>query len=133
MKAHSLTQLAPQLTPLIGEDTTVVSTQNGIPWWYCPLERVDPGGIIAASIDPARVVGSIVYLGTEVVEPGVIRHTDGNRISLGEPDGTRSGALPGHRRGAHPGGSAVPGHHAISARKSGSSCWAMWRSIRSAP
>jgi len=78
----------------------VVSTQNGIPWWYFQagdgrlpelrLERVDPGGIIGAAIDPARVAGSIVYLAAEIVEPGVIRHTEGNRISLGEPDGTRS-------------------------------------------
>jgi 2-dehydropantoate 2-reductase len=90
VKAHGLTQLAPQLKPLIGDGTTVVSMQNGVPWWYCQLERVDPGGIIAASIDPARVVGSIVYLGTEIVEPGVIRHAEGNRITLGEPDGTRS-------------------------------------------
>jgi len=51
---------------------------------------VDPGGIIAASIDSSRVVGSIVYLGTEIAEPGVIRHIEGNRITLGEPDGTRS-------------------------------------------
>jgi len=100
VKAHGLTQLAPQLHPLIGENTTIVSTQNGIPWWYfqvgagehtgLPLTRVDPGGVIAAAIDPGRVVGSLVYLGTEIVEPGVIRHTEGNRISLGEPDGSRS-------------------------------------------
>jgi 2-dehydropantoate 2-reductase len=100
VKAHALTQLAPQLRPLIGEDTTVVSTQNGIPWWYfqaasgefggLPLERVDPGGVIGASIDPRRVIGSLVYLGAEIAEPGVIRHTEGNRISLGEPDGSRS-------------------------------------------
>jgi 2-dehydropantoate 2-reductase len=90
VKAHSLAQLAPQLKPLIGNETTVVSMQNGIPWWFCHLEGVDPAGIIASSIDPARVVGSIVYLGTEMVEPGVIRHIEGNRISLGEPDGTRS-------------------------------------------
>jgi len=100
VKAHALTQLAPRLRPLIGEGTTVVSTQNGIPWWYFQvgesllpglrLERVDPGGIIGAAIDPARVVGSIVYLATEIVEPGVIRHTEGKRISLGEPDGSRS-------------------------------------------
>jgi 2-dehydropantoate 2-reductase len=100
VKAHGLTQLAPQLRPLIGENTTVVSTQNGIPWWYfqvgagefagLPLTRVDPGGVIGSSIDPRRVVGSLVYLGTEIVEPGVIRHTEGNRISLGEPDGSRS-------------------------------------------
>ena len=93
VKAHGLTQLAPQLKPLIGEHTSVVSTQNGIPWWYftdAPLESVDPGGVVAASIDSKRVIGSLVYLGTEIVEPGVIRHTEGNRISLGEPDGSRS-------------------------------------------
>jgi len=90
VKAHALTSLAPELKPLIGPETTVVSTQNGIPWWYCNLQSVDPGGIIAASIDSSRVVGSIVYLGTEIAEPGVIRHMEGNRITLGEPDGTRS-------------------------------------------
>jgi 2-dehydropantoate 2-reductase len=100
VKAHGLTQLAPQLKPLIGPETTVVSTQNGIPWWYFQtgagehsgihLEKVDPGGIIGTAIDPARVIGSLVYLGTEVVEPGVIRHSEGNRISLGEPDGSKS-------------------------------------------
>jgi 2-dehydropantoate 2-reductase len=100
VKAHGLTQLAPQVRPLIRETTTVVSTQNGVPWWYFQtgsgphggirLESVDPGGIIGDTIDPACVVGSIVYLGAEIVEPGVIRHTEGNRISLGEPDGSRS-------------------------------------------
>jgi 2-dehydropantoate 2-reductase len=100
VKAHSLPQLAPLLAPVIGADTTVVSMQNGVPWWYFQgfggpwegirLERVDPGGIIAAAIEPSRVLGSIVYLSTEVVRPGVIQHTEGNRISLGEPDGTRS-------------------------------------------
>jgi len=100
VKAHGLTQLAPQLKPVIGPVTTVVGTQNGIPWWFfngwggeCEgmhLERVDPGGVIAAAIEPRRVLGSIVYFATEVVEPGVIRHTEGNRISLGEPDGSRS-------------------------------------------
>jgi 2-dehydropantoate 2-reductase len=99
VKAHSLTQLAPLVQPLIGAGTTVVSTQNGIPWWYFQgdgrlpeqrLERVDPGGVIGAAIDPARVVGSIVYLATEIAEPGVIRHIEGNRITLGEPDGSRS-------------------------------------------
>jgi 2-dehydropantoate 2-reductase len=90
VKAHGLTQLAPQIKPLIGETTTVVSTQNGIPWWYMHLERVDPGGVIAESIDARHVLGSIVYFSTDIREPGVIRHTEGNRITLGEPDGSRS-------------------------------------------
>jgi 2-dehydropantoate 2-reductase len=100
VKAHGLTTLAPQLKPVLGPDTAVVGTQNGIPWWFFQgwggehegmhLERVDPGGAIAAAIEPRRVLGSIVYFATDIVEPGVIRHTEGNRISLGEPAGTRS-------------------------------------------
>ncbi len=93
VKAHALTSLAPQLAPLIGDTTTVVSTQNGIPWWFFPdirLERVDPGGVIARSIPAASVLASIVYFSTELSEPGVVRHIEGNRISLGEPDGSRS-------------------------------------------
>lgn len=100
VKAHSLPQLAPQLRPALGPQTTVVSTQNGIPWWYFQgiggpweglrLESIDPEGVISAAIEACRVVGSIVYFSTEIPEPGVIQHTEGNRISLGEPDGTRS-------------------------------------------
>jgi 2-dehydropantoate 2-reductase len=100
VKAHSLPQLAPQLPPLFHDDTVVVSTQNGIPWWYFQrhggelegwsLERIDPGGVIAAAIEPGRIVGSLAYFATEIVEPGVIQHIEGNRISFGEPDGSRS-------------------------------------------
>jgi 2-dehydropantoate 2-reductase len=100
VKAHALTALASQLGPLLGPDTVVVSTQNGIPWWYFQgiggdleglrLEHVDPGGTIASAIDPRRVVGSLAYFSADVPEPGVIHHTEGNRISFGEPDGTRS-------------------------------------------
>ena len=49
-----------------------------------------PGGVIASSIEPERVVGSLAYFATDIVEPGVIRHTEGNRISFGEPNGTRT-------------------------------------------
>jgi len=100
VKAHSLPQLAPQLSAVLGPETAVVSTQNGIPWWYFQgfggewegthLERIDPGGAISAAIEARRVIGSIVYFSTEIAAPGVIQHTEGNRISLGEPDGTRS-------------------------------------------
>lgn len=100
VKAHGLTALAPTLAPLLGPDTVVVSTQNGIPWWYFQigggefaglrLESVDPGGVIGAAIEPRRVVGSLAYFATDIVEPGVIRHIEGNRISFGEPDGSKS-------------------------------------------
>jgi 2-dehydropantoate 2-reductase len=100
VKAHSLTTLTPQLRPLLGHDTVVVSTQNGIPWWYFQgvggahegmhLESVDPGGAIAASIELRRVVGSLAYFASDIVAPGVIHHTEGNRMTFGEPDGSRS-------------------------------------------
>ena len=90
VKAHSLPDLAPRLGCLLGPDTVVVSLQNGVPWWFMPLERVDPGGAIAAAIETRRVVGSLVYFATEVAEPGVVRHIEGNRIPIGEPDGTRT-------------------------------------------
>jgi 2-dehydropantoate 2-reductase len=100
VKAHSLTSMAPQLRPLFGPSTVVVSTQNGLPWWYFQgiggeldnvrLERVDPGGVIAGAIEPERVIGSLAYFATDVVEPGVIRHVEGNRLTLGEPDGSKS-------------------------------------------
>jgi 2-dehydropantoate 2-reductase len=100
VKAHSLTGMAPRLAPLIGPDTSVVSAQNGIPWWYfyrhggewegTHLESVDPGGVISKSIDPARVIGCIVYPSTIVARPGVIEHIEGTRFSLGEPDGSKS-------------------------------------------
>jgi 2-dehydropantoate 2-reductase len=103
VKAHGLAQLAPQLKPVLGPDTTIVSTQNGIPWWYFQgfggeweglrLERIDPGGVVSSAIEAHRVVGSIIYFATEIAEPGVIQHTEGNRITLGEPDGTRSDRL----------------------------------------
>jgi 2-dehydropantoate 2-reductase len=94
VKAHSLPALAPQLPLTFHSDTTVVSMQNGIPWWYFSgterLEAIDPGGVISSAVDARRVVGSIVYLSTEIAEPGIIRHNESTRITLGEPDGTRS-------------------------------------------
>ncbi len=100
LKAHSLTEVAPRLASLIGPDTTVVSAQNGVPWWYffrhggewegTHLESVDPGGVISRSIDPARVIGCIVYPSAIIAEPGVVQHIEGTRFSLGEPDGSKS-------------------------------------------
>jgi 2-dehydropantoate 2-reductase len=100
VKAHSLPQVAPLIRPLLGTDTVVVSMQNGVPWWYFDipgipysglrLESIDPGGVIAQSIESERILGSIAYIAAEIAEPGVVRHIESNRLSIGEPDGTRS-------------------------------------------
>ena len=100
VKAHQVQDLLPGLRGLFGPDTAVVSMINGVPWWYFhrlagpwegrQLESVDPGGVIAAHIEPARVIGSVVYPAAELVEPGLVRVIEGNRFTLGEPDGSRS-------------------------------------------
>jgi 2-dehydropantoate 2-reductase len=100
LKAHSLTSMAPRLTPLLGSETTVVSAQNGIPWWYfyrhggewenTRLESIDPGGVISSYIHPARVIGCVVYPSAIINEPGVIEHIEGTRFAIGEPDGSKS-------------------------------------------
>ena len=100
LKAHSVTGALDQIVPLLGADTTVVTAQNGVPWWYFyrhggPLEgtrltAVDPGGAIWARIDPARVIGCIAYPAAEVEAPGVVRHIEGDRFPVGEPSGGRT-------------------------------------------
>jgi 2-dehydropantoate 2-reductase len=97
VKAHSLPPLAEQLGAELGENTSLVSAQNGIPWWFFEglggrlegtrLESVDPGGVIAGNIDLGRVVGSVVYPAVRIADFGVVEHLEGTRISLGEPDG----------------------------------------------
>lgn len=93
LKAHSIPAVAPRIGEALRSDASVVSAMNGIPWWYFPdrhLDSVDPGGVIARSIPMEQVVGCVVYPAATVVEPGVILHEEGDRFSLGEPDGTRS-------------------------------------------
>ncbi len=100
LKAHQVAAVAPQLPALLGPETVIVTLQNGIPWWYFHglegplqgrrLESVDPGGIIASHIDNARIIGSVVYPASELIAPGVIKVIEGNRFSLGEPDGSKS-------------------------------------------
>jgi 2-dehydropantoate 2-reductase len=100
VKAHQVPDLLPDLRALFGPETAVVTMINGIPWWYFhklagphegrALASVDPGGVIAAHIEPERIIGSVVYPASELVAPGVVKLIEGNRFTLGEPDGSRS-------------------------------------------
>lgn len=100
VKAHALPQLAPNLGQVIGPETVVVSTQNGIPWWYfqrhggeldgLTIGCLDPAGVVARTIPAQHVIGSIVYFSTALAGPGIVQHLEGDRISLGELDGSRS-------------------------------------------
>jgi 2-dehydropantoate 2-reductase len=100
LKAYSVPEIASRLGKLLAPDAAVIWAQNGVPWWYFQsladapaltgLESVDPGGVIANSIDPRHNVGCVVYCSAEIVEPGVIRHVEGTRFTIGEPDGADS-------------------------------------------
>lgn len=99
-KAHQVRDLLPGLRALFGPATMVVTMINGLPWWYFhklggpyegrALSSVDPDGVLAAGIEPERIIGSIVYPAAELVEPGVVKVIEGNRFTLGELDGQRT-------------------------------------------
>lgn len=100
LKAHSVPSVVGTMQPLLGSDTFVVTASNGVPWWYFyeldgpwrdhRLESVDPAGVQWSGIGPERAVGCVVYPACEVLEPGTIRHVEGDRFTLGEPSGERS-------------------------------------------
>ncbi|WP_170383453.1 2-dehydropantoate 2-reductase [Ruegeria atlantica] len=100
LKAHSVPAVVDSIQPLIGDETTIVSGVNGVPWWYfhklggpfegTRLSSVDPGDAQWNGFGPDRVLGCVVYPAAEVIAPGSIKHVEGNRFSLGEPDGTKS-------------------------------------------
>ena len=100
LKAHSAPGVVDAMQPLLGPETAVVTAQNGVPWWYfhgvggpwegLRLDSVDPGGRQWDGIGPERAIGCVVYVATEIAEPGVIRHLSGNRFTLGEPSGEKT-------------------------------------------
>ncbi len=100
LKAHALLAAAPSIATMMGPDSALVTGINGIPYWYFygqdgpnrdrAVESVDPGGRLWNLLPPRQAIGCVVYPAAEVVEPGVIEHTYGDRFTLGEPDGSRS-------------------------------------------
>jgi 2-dehydropantoate 2-reductase len=103
MKAHQVAAVVRDLPALYGPQTSVLTAQNGLPWWYffkhggahegARLESVDPGGIIADNLPIERVLASVVYPAAEIERPGVIKHIEGYRFSLAELDGKQTERL----------------------------------------
>lgn len=100
LKANSCAASGPLVHPLLHDRTAVIAAQNGIPWWYFHglpgpytgrrIESADPGGAVSATLPPERAIGCVVYAATELESPGVVRHLEGTRFSIGEPDLTVS-------------------------------------------
>ena len=105
VKAHAIAGIVENLKPLLNKNTSILSAVNGIPWWYfykansntilenTHIDSVDPGGIIWKNINPERALGCVVYPACEIEKPGVIKHIEGNRFSLGEPSGINTDRL----------------------------------------
>ncbi len=100
LKAHFLEFVARDIEALMGPDTMIVPVQNGIPWWYFHnhggqfdghrLDTLDPTGLLTKYIDADRIIGCVVYPAAAIVEPGVIKHVEGDRFPIGELDGSTS-------------------------------------------
>jgi 2-dehydropantoate 2-reductase len=100
LKAHQVAAVAPDVPKLFSPETVVIPMQNGIPYWYfyqhggalagTRVQSVDPTGEIGAHIPAARVIGCVVYPATELLSHGLIKHVEGNRFPVGEPNGTAS-------------------------------------------
>ncbi|MFF7450464.1 MULTISPECIES: 2-dehydropantoate 2-reductase [unclassified Streptomyces] len=118
LKANSYAACGPLIRPLLHQDTAVIAAQNGIPWWYFHrhggphdgrrIESVDPGGSVSAVLAPERAIGCVVYAATELEGPGVVRHLEGTRFSIGEPDRTLSTRCQDFSRAMHEGGLKCP-------------------------
>ena len=98
VKAHQVSAVAGDLHHLCDANTSIVTMQNGIPWWYfqrhggqyegTPVLAADPDGSIARAVDPARIIGTVVYPAAVLEAPGVVRVVEGKRFALGELDGS---------------------------------------------
>jgi len=96
MKAHQVAAVAAEVPAMLGPAGVILTAQNGIPWWYFfkhggahegrRIDSVDPGGFIADHLPIGRVLGSVVYAAAEIAAPGVIRHIESLRFTLGEID-----------------------------------------------
>lgn len=104
LKSQQVAPALDSLKPLLAPRTAVLPPTTGIPYWYFhglpgplrdrQIERLDPQGRQWAALDPARVIGCVYWVASEVTAPGVIHH-DGSlsRFPIGEPDGTQSERL----------------------------------------
>ena len=100
LKAPALSEVAAQLTPLIGPSTVVLTAMNGVPWWFLQgqtaasgptrLQTIDPDGVIERSIPATQVLGCVVHASCALLGRGHAKHHFGNGLIVGEPLGGRS-------------------------------------------
>jgi len=74
VKSYDTDAAVGALAPMIGSATTILSLQNG----------VDNADKIAARWGEKHTLAGVVYLGSQLVGPGTIKHSAGGRIVVGE-------------------------------------------------
>lgn len=102
LKMHQIAAILEDLPSVLGPESLIITTQNGIPWWYFQqyngpaefrdhtVESVDPGGLLRSGVDATRILATVVYPAANISEPGVIQHVEGLRFPIGEPNGSSS-------------------------------------------
>ena len=99
LKANALNGLVAGLKSLLGDDTSVVFAQNGIPWWYdigLPADHapppdlgfLDPGGALRSAVAKQRIIGAVIFSANAIAAPGIVvnNSTDRNMLLVGECD-----------------------------------------------
>ena len=92
VKQTQLPAIAGTLRRMQDAGSRIVLAMNGIPWWFARelpvpdasgvMDAIDPGGVLAATLDPASLVSAVVRSSGEVVAPGVILSTTPKRNGL---------------------------------------------------
>lgn len=102
LKMHQISSILDDLPYVLGPDSMIITTQNGIPWWYFQeyngpkdfqnrtIESVDPGGVLKSRINPRQLLATVVYPAAHITEPGMIQHVEGVRFPIGELNGSHS-------------------------------------------
>jgi 2-dehydropantoate 2-reductase len=89
-KTHQWGELLPQLEAFSSGNATIVTLQNGVPFWYVrepPLRSVDPDGRIGRLFPDDRIVGGVVHVSGKLAAPGVVVQSGGLRYVFGAPNG----------------------------------------------
>jgi 2-dehydropantoate 2-reductase len=77
VKSYDTESAIRQALPMVGQETLVLSLQNGI----------DNEEKIASLIGQEKVLAGVAYIGASTPEPGVVLHQESGKIVFGEFDG----------------------------------------------
>lgn len=97
-KSQDLPAVARGVSELTDGTSTIVTLQNGIPWWYLHglesnfdasrIQCLDPDGLLQRFIDPSQIVGCVAYPAAMMEPDGRVHHIEGFRFPVGELDGS---------------------------------------------